>query len=305
MKPLRLGFAGTPSFAAHILETLVASPHTLAVVYTQPDRRAGRGRRTKPSPVKAACLAHGISVLQPTNLRGEQAAAELAQQRLDVLIVAAYGLILPPAILATPRLGCINVHASLLPRWRGAAPVERAIMAGDAETGVCIMQMDEGLDTGPVFARSVVPIDDEIDGPALELVLAKAGAALLVDCLADIESRTPAAQAESGATYAHKLTPADATIHWQSAATELARQVRALCGRLPATAVLGEIRLRILSATASDPSTAHAAARNNRSVGQNGHLRRMRQRHTATNAVTAQRRQRQTHGRRRSPQRIP
>ena len=255
MNLLRLGFAGTPSFAAHILEALIASPHTLAVAYTQPDRRAGRGRRTKPSPVKATCAAHGIAVRQPTTLRSEQAAAELAQQQLDVLIVAAYGLILPPAILATPRLGCINVHASLLPRWRGAAPVERAIMAGDAETGVCIIQMDEGLDTGPVFARSVVPIDDEIDGPALELTLAKTGADLLVDCLADIESRTPVPQTESGATYAHKLSPADATINWHSAAPDLARQVRALCGRLPATVVLGEVRLRILGAKPTHLST--------------------------------------------------
>ena len=185
----RVGFAGTPEFAAVILSALIKDRQNLQVVYTQPDRRAGRGRRLTANPVKQLALKHGISVAQPVTLKTPEAQRDLAGHQLDLLIVAAYGLILPQAILDTPRLGCVNVHASLLPRWRGAAPVERAIMAGDSETGVSIMHMDAGLDTGPVYASRRVPITATSQGPELEAELAACGAALLLELLPNIEAQ--------------------------------------------------------------------------------------------------------------------
>ena len=254
--PLRLGFAGTPGFAARILEALLAAGRIPAVVYTQPDRPVGRGRKTQHGPVKEIALARGLPLEQPDSLRGLGAAETLSAYALDVMVVAAYGLILPSNVLHTPRYGCINVHASLLPRWRGAAPVERAIMAGDAETGVCIMQMDEGLDTGPVYECRHYPIASDTNGPGLEQALADLGAEALLYCLDHLAELTPEPQSEGGATYAPKLTRQDAVIHWCRAAPELARQIRALTGRLPAFAACGGVQLRVLAAEAVPGGTA-------------------------------------------------
>lgn len=248
---LRTGFAGTPDFAASILRTLLDSPVQMAVAYTQPDRRAGRGQRQTGSPVKALAREHGLPIEQPHTLKDPSAVAQLRDYQLDVLVVAAYGLLLPPEVLSLPRLGCVNVHASLLPRWRGAAPVERAIMAGDPVTGVSIMQMDAGLDTGPVFATQECPIGPHTEGPELEAQLAEYGAQLLVECMANLEQRSPVPQAGEGATYARKLTATDAQLSWDQPADQVHRQIRALCSRLPATVTIGDLRIRLLKATPS------------------------------------------------------
>lgn len=244
----RLGFAGTPDFAATILEALSAAGHAPVVVYTQPDRPAGRGRRTVPSPVKTLAEKQAIEIRQPTTLKGTQAAAAIAALELDALVVAAYGLILPKTILDAPRYGCINVHASLLPRWRGAAPVERAIMAGDKETGVTIMQMDVGLDSGPIISQETYPIESRTTGGELEASLARLGARCLLKSLADLGRLDPKAQDDTQATYAHKLTPADAVIDWNHTADAIERQVRALNPRMPATCFSGDLRIRVLKA---------------------------------------------------------
>src|SRR5918996_729424 len=174
--PARLVFAGTPEFAATILKALLTTVHPIAAVYTQPDRPAGRGHHSTPSAVKLLAQAHGLELRQPPSLKGAEAARELAALNADLMIVVAYGLLLPPAILLTPRLGCLNVHASLLPRWRGAAPIQRAILAGDAETGVTIMRMEAGLDTGPMLAQERVAISAEDDARSLHDKLALLGA---------------------------------------------------------------------------------------------------------------------------------
>ncbi|HEX7034689.1 MAG TPA: methionyl-tRNA formyltransferase [Pseudomonadales bacterium] len=256
--PPRLGFAGTPAFAATILAALLEAGHRPLVVYTQPDRPGRRGRRPLPPPVKVLAQAHDLPVRQPETLRGPEPAAEVAALALDVLVVAAYGLILPPAVLAAPRLGCINVHASLLPRWRGAAPVERAIMAGDTETGVSIMRMERGLDTGPVYTTRRCPIGPHTTGPELEAELARLGAAALLDCLARLDELTPVPQREELATYAPKLTRADARLDWHRPAAELERQVRALCGRLPAFTTLGDVQISVLEARVAAASSSGA-----------------------------------------------
>jgi methionyl-tRNA formyltransferase len=254
----RLGFAGTPAFAATILEALILGNRAPSAVYTQPDRPVGRGRRIQPGPVKQLAVAHDIPVLQPPHLRGPDAAAALATLDLDVLVVAAYGLLLPPAILRTPRLGCINVHASLLPRWRGAAPVERALMAGDTRTGVSIMQMDRGLDTGPVYLMHACEISPTTTGVALEHELARLGAAALLACIDDLPSLHPVPQAETGATYANKLTIEDARIDWSASAATVDRQIRALSGRLPAFTFSGAVRLQILDAAPDTDAASQA-----------------------------------------------
>jgi methionyl-tRNA formyltransferase len=247
----RLGFAGTPEFAATILDALITAGHTPLVVYTQPDRPAGRGRKSAPSPVKILAAQQGIEIRQPATLKGSGAAADLAALELDTLVVAAYGLILPEAILGGPRYGCINVHASLLPRWRGAAPVERAIMAGDPETGVSIMQMDAGLDTGPIIRQVGCLIEEATTGGELEATLARLGARCLLECLSDLGGLDPKPQDDTLATYAHKLTPADAGIDWTRTADAIERQVRALNPRMPATCWSGDLRIRVLRARAT------------------------------------------------------
>jgi methionyl-tRNA formyltransferase len=226
-EPLRIAFAGTPDFARVSLDAVAASRHTLVGVWTQPDRPAGRGRALSASPVKSRALELGLPVHQPATLKRADARLAIEAARPDVMVVVAYGLILPAKVLAIPRFGCLNVHASLLPRWRGAAPIQRALLAGDAETGVSIMQMDEGLDTGDVLARHATPIGAEEDAQALHDRLATLGAAALLevlDALPDVERRP---QAEAGANYAGKLSKAEARLDWSRPAEELARCVRA------------------------------------------------------------------------------
>ena len=231
------------------------------VVYTQPDRPAGRGRRLQPGPVKTLAAKARINVRQPRSLRRSSLEpADLATLAgLDVLVVAAYGLLLPSHVLVSPRLGCVNVHASLLPRWRGAAPVERCIMAGDTGTGVSIMHMDEGLDTGPVFRQREFPVSASITGQALEDELAILGAALLHECLGELEALEPVSQT-GPATYAAKLTAADAEVDWTRSAVDLANQVRALSGRQSVTVGAGELRIRILRASSAPDAGAAPAA---------------------------------------------
>lgn len=224
---LKIGFAGTPEFAIPTLKALAQSRHELAVVYTQPDRRAGRGRKVKPSPVKAFALAHDIAVEQPPTLRESEAQATLQSYELDLLVVAAYGLILPRAVLSAPLMGCWNVHASLLPRWRGAAPIQRAIIAGDAETGVCIMQMDAGLDTGDILASHATLIDEHETAGELHDRLAELGAASLIKCLARRDSLKPQPQDDNLATYADKITKDEAKLSWAVGNEDLIRRIRA------------------------------------------------------------------------------
>jgi methionyl-tRNA formyltransferase len=257
---LRLGFAGTPEFAATILAALLASGRTPVVVYTQPDRPTGRGRRTRPGAVARLAAAHGLDVRQPATLREPDSAAILAGFGLDVLVVAAYGLILPQAILDVPRYGCVNVHASLLPRWRGAAPIERAIMAGDTATGVSIMRMERGLETGPVYLAREWPIGPATTGTELEADLANLGAELLIECLNRLPHIEAVPQPSAGASYAPKLTTADAAIDWTASATVIGRQVRALCGRRPAFTFAGDTRVQVLAASPDEDSASAGVA---------------------------------------------
>ena len=247
MKDLTLGFAGTPDFAGTQLSALLDAGYTPKLILTQPDRPVGRGKRLQPSPVKRIAEAAGLNVATPPSLKRPEQRTVIDEANLDVLVVAAYGLILPAEVLTAPRYGCINVHASLLPRWRGAAPVERAIMAGDRETGVCIMQMDEGLDTGDVLTRGRIAITPEMTGGALEARLAELGARLLLEVLPQLGALTPEPQ-EGEPTYAHKLTGEDAVIDWARPALDVALQVRALAERRTAWSALGDLRVRVLEA---------------------------------------------------------
>jgi len=250
--PLRLGFAGTPDFAASILQHLLEQDYQPVVVFTQPDRPTGRGRKLGVSPVKQLAQEANLPLRQPASLKNE-----LLDLDMDVLIVAAYGLLLPAHILQAPRFGCINVHASLLPRWRGAAPIERAIMAGDRITGVTIMQMDEGLDTGPTFNRAEVAIEPTMSGLELEHALADLGGRALIDCLRQLGKVTPTPQ-QGQATYAKKLTSADSVIDWRQAVENIVNQVRALSGRMPASTTSKDIRIRILDAQAMPTAPGQA-----------------------------------------------
>jgi len=251
-RPLRLVFAGTPEFAVPSLHACLASGAQVVAAYTQPDRPAGRGRKLAASPVKQAAVAAGIAVEQPETLRDESVRARLREYAPDLLVVVAYGLILPKAVLALPRLGCWNVHASLLPRWRGAAPIQRAILAGDGETGVDLMQMEAGLDTGPVLLEKRTPIAADDTGGRLHDRLAELGAEVLAEGLAQVLGggmlvATP--QAADGVTYAHKLDKAEARLDWNEAAAALARKVRAFDPWPVAEAEIHGERLRIWSAT--------------------------------------------------------
>jgi methionyl-tRNA formyltransferase len=223
---MRVIFAGTPEFAALALGAIVAAGHQVALVLTQPDRPAGRGMVLQPSAVKRVALAHGLEVFQPPTLRDVEVQAKIAAVDAEVMVVAAYGLILPQAVLDLPRLGCLNIHGSLLPRWRGAAPIQRALLAGDAETGVCIMQMEAGLDTGPVLLREALPIAADDTTATLHDKLATCGARLIVETL-DRLPLTAEAQPEQGVTYAHKIEKAEAAIDWTRSAVELDRHIRA------------------------------------------------------------------------------
>ena len=228
---MRVGFAGTPDFAARALQAIHEAGHTIPLVLTRPDRPHGRGLRLAPSPVKAWALDHGLPVAQPATLRDPATRAPVLAVPLDVLVVAAYGLILPPEVLAWPRAGCLNIHASKLPRWRGAAPIARAIEAGDAATGITIMQMDEGLDTGPMIDVVDVAIAPDDTAATLEARLAAVGAAAIVAALARLpaDGTLPAApQPLVGATYAAKISREEAEMDWRLASTALDRRIRAL-----------------------------------------------------------------------------
>lgn len=252
---LRLVFAGTPEFAVPGLQACLAADVDVAAVYTQPDRPAGRGRKPTPSPVKQAALAAGIPVEQPASLRTPEARQRLRDIAPDLLVVIAYGLILPRAVLAIPHLGCWNLHASLLPRWRGAAPIQRAILAGDAATGVCLMQMEAGLDTGPVLLRETTPIRADDTGGSLHARLATLGARALAEGLRRAvagDPMVPTPQSAAGATYAHKLDKAEAHLDFSRPACELERAVRAFDPWPVAEAELDGERVRIWQAAARD-----------------------------------------------------
>jgi len=226
---LKIIYAGTPEFAVQALESLLESGHQVLAVYTQPDRPAGRGRKLQPSPVKSCALRHELAVYQPESFSEPSDLEQLAGFQADLMIVAAYGLLLPESVLNTPRLGCINIHASLLPRWRGAAPIQRAILAGDDETGITIMQMDKGLDTGDMLASASVPIGTNCTAADLHDQLRSLGADLLVDTLGRLEAGELEArrQDNSRATYADKLSKQEARIDWNQDAETIQRQVRA------------------------------------------------------------------------------
>lgn len=249
---MRIIYMGTPEFAVPALDALVAAGHDVVAAYTQPPRPGGRrGRELTPSPVHKRAQELGIEVRHPVSLKGAQEQADFAALDADVAVVAAYGLILPRAVLAAPRHGCLNLHGSLLPRWRGAAPVQRAILAGDAETGVGIMQMEAGLDTGPVRLEGRTPIADKTTGE-LTLELAEMGASLIVQVLADLDAYPAKAQSDDGITYAHKIDKAEARLDFSADAAQVLRQIRAF---MPAPGAFFELegeRYKVLSAELSD-----------------------------------------------------
>ncbi|MCY9865739.1 methionyl-tRNA formyltransferase [Vibrio coralliirubri] len=226
---LRIVFAGTPDFAARHLAALLSSEHEVVAVYTQPDRPAGRGKKLTASPVKNIALENNIPVYQPENFKSDEAKQELAELNADIMVVVAYGLLLPQVVLDTPRLGCINVHGSILPRWRGAAPIQRSIWAGDKETGVTIMQMDIGLDTGDMLSIATLPIEATDTSASMYEKLAGLGPDALVECLADIASGKAVAEKQDDelANYAKKLSKEEARINWSGEAAHIERCVRA------------------------------------------------------------------------------
>lgn len=270
MNPLRIIFAGTPEFAVPSLAALLDAPGErpgtpplqVVAVYTQPDRPAGRGRQLQASPVKALALTRGLPVIQPESLKKDPEAVErLAALEADLMVVVAYGLLLPVSVLDAPRLGCVNVHASLLPRWRGAAPIQRALLAGDTETGVCIMRMEAGLDTGPVYHRVATPIRPSDNGADLHDRLAALGADALIDALPGIAdgSLIPEAQAEDRVTYAHKLTKDESIIDWHQSAEIIVRMIRAYNPWPVAQTRLDTETLRVWDAEIDAERATHAA----------------------------------------------
>jgi methionyl-tRNA formyltransferase len=248
---MRLIFAGTPEFAARALAALVGARHDIALVLTQPDRPAGRGLRLVPSAVKTLAQERGLALYQPASLNDEGTLARLHATGADAMVVAAYGLILPEPVLAIPRLGAINIHASLLPRWRGAAPIQRAIVAGDARTGISIMQMDRGLDTGPVLAAESIPIAADDTSASLHDKLAELGARLIVTVLAQFEHAQLCPQPAAGASYAAKITKAEAEIDWSEAAPVIERKVRAFNPLPGASTIIKGAGLKIWRARVS------------------------------------------------------
>jgi methionyl-tRNA formyltransferase len=248
---MRLIFAGTPEFAARALAALARAGHDIALVLTQPDRPAGRGLRLVPSAVKALAQERGLALYQPASLKGEETYARLRALGADAMVVAAYGLILPEPVLAVPRLGAINIHASLLPRWRGAAPIQRAILAGDERSGISIMQMDRGLDTGPVLAAESLPIAADDTSASLHDKLAELGARLIVSTLAQLDHAQSSPQPAAGTSYAAKITKAEAEIDWSEAAPVIERKVRAFNPLPGASTIIKGTRLKIWRARVS------------------------------------------------------
>lgn len=226
MKPSII-FAGTPDFAAASLQAIVAAGFDVPLVLTQPDRPSGRGMKQQSSPVKQLALSLELDFQQPTSLKDPEIQAHIRDIHADVMVVAAYGLLLPQSVLTIPRYGCLNIHASLLPRWRGAAPIQRAIEAGDSETGICIMQMDAGLDTGAILSRHLYPIGENDTAAQVHDGLMALGAKAIVANLQHLDQLKPTPQPETGVTYAHKLSKAEAQINWHRSADEINRQIRA------------------------------------------------------------------------------
>ncbi len=251
MSELRLCFAGTPDFSAAHLSALITAGHTIDAVYTQPDRPSGRGKKLQPSPVKAVAMAAGLEIKQPVSLKTIEAQQELAAIAPDLLVVVAYGLILPQAVLELPKLGCINVHASLLPRWRGAAPIERALLAGDPVSGVTIMKMDAGLDTGDMLYKQQVQIHPEDDRISLTDKICDAGKLALLHTLSHFPELSSQAQRQNDSlsTYADKLEKSESLLRWQEPAEKLHRIIRAGLGRAPAFSFINGARLQMLEAS--------------------------------------------------------
>jgi methionyl-tRNA formyltransferase len=243
---MRVVFMGTPDFSVPVLDALVGAGHQIACVYCQPPRPAGRGKKDRPSPVQARAEALGLPVRHPASLKGAEAQAEFAALDADVAVVVAYGLILPQPVLDAPRKGCLNIHASLLPRWRGAAPIHRAIMAGDAETGICIMRMEAGLDTGPVLLRKETAIGPEETTGELHDRLSALGAGAIVEALDRLDMLTPQVQPEAGVTYAQKIDKAEARIDWSRDAEEIDRTIRGLSPFPGAWTMAGGRRVKLL-----------------------------------------------------------
>jgi methionyl-tRNA formyltransferase len=268
---LRVAFAGTPEFALPALAALLEF-HEVAGVLTQPDRPSGRGRHLSASPVKKLARQHRLPILQPVSLRDAATLSQLAEWQAQLLVVVAYGLILPAAVLALPRLGCLNIHASLLPRWRGAAPVQRAILAGDSVTGVSIMRMDEGLDTGPVLLERRLPIGADDTGGSLQAALAQLGAGALLEALDGLASGTLTArpQPQSGVTYAAKIDKSEARIDWSRSALEIDRQIRAFVPWPIAETTLEGERLRIHAARVFPDAIAANVSKNSQMSTQFG-----------------------------------
>lgn len=253
---MRIVFMGTPDFSVSVLEALVNAGHEIVAVYSQPPRPAGRGKKERPSPVQARAEALGLPVRYPLNFKEAEARAEFSAFEADIAVVVAYGLILPQAVLDAPRMGCLNIHASLLPRWRGAAPIHRAIMAGDAATGVCIMQMEAGLDTGPVLLRRETSIDAQDTTGQLHDRLSAMGATLIVEALDQIAALIPQVQSEDGVTYAAKIDKAEARVDWSKSATCVDRLVRGLSPFPGAWCEVSGERVKLLASRLADGSGA-------------------------------------------------
>ena len=253
---MRVIFMGTPEFSVPVLDALVLAGHEVVCVYCQPPRPAGRGKKDRPSPVQTRAEELGLPVRHPVSLKTPEAQAEFASLDADIAVVVAYGLILPQEVLDAPAQGCLNIHASLLPRWRGAAPIHRAIMAGDAETGVCIMQMEAGLDTGPVLLREATPIRTTETTIQLHDRLSEMGARLIIDALAKLPDLTPEPQPSEGVTYAAKIDKAEARIDWAKPAAQVDRLIRGLSPFPGAWFEVGGTRVKVLGSSLADGSGA-------------------------------------------------
>jgi methionyl-tRNA formyltransferase len=253
---MRIIFMGTPEFSVPVLDALVDAGHEIAAVYCQPPRPAGRGKKERPTPVHARAVELGLDVRHPISLKGADEQAAFSDLRADIAVVVAYGLILPQAVLDAPEKGCLNIHASLLPRWRGAAPIHRAIMAGDAETGVCIMQMEAGLDTGPVVLRVATPIGGEETTAQLHDRLSGIGAQAIVDALEHLPGLTPEVQPEEGVTYAQKIDKVEARVDWSKPAIEVDRQIRGLSPFPGAWTEIDGQRVKLLASRLADGTGA-------------------------------------------------